>query len=70
MNYEIKREREIGWYLTERARNLKYAVARYWDGEDWCAVPNDRDEYDSIRDSSINVVSDKLPYNEYLKGLE
>jgi len=68
--YEVVRPREVGWYLTERTENLKYAVARFWNGENWCSVPNDRNGYDTIPDGGIKVVSNKLPYNEYLRSSE
>ena len=62
-------EREIGWYLTERKLN-EYAVARFWNGENWCCKPNDRRTYETIHDEQIKVVSEIIRDNEYLKGLE
>ena len=67
--YEVKRPREIGWYLTDRVMD-NYAVARYWNGEFWCVKPNESQNYDNTIDSRIKVVSEIIRDNEYLKGLE
>lgn len=67
-SYEIKREREIGWYLTRESEDVAVFV-RFWDGETWCACPKSKG-WIRYSDSSIVVVSDKLPYNEYLRSLE
>ncbi len=67
--YEVKRQREIGWYLTVRELE-KYSVARYWNGEFWCCKPNESKNYDNISDSRIKVVSEIIRDNEYLKSLE
>ena len=67
--YEVKRLREIGWYLTERKLN-EYAIARFWNGENWCCKPNDRKTYETIHDEQIRVVSEIIRDNEYLKSLE
>ena len=67
--YEVKRAREIGWYLTESTTN-NYAVSRYWDGEFWCVKPNEIKTYETIRDEKIKVVSEIIRDNEYLKSLE
>ncbi len=66
---EVRRFREIGWYLTERKLN-EYAVARFWNGENWCCKPNERKTYETLRDEKIKVVSEIIRDNEYLKGLE
>ena len=67
--YEVKRPREIGWYLTVRELE-KYSVARYWNGEFWCCKPNESQNYDNASDSRIRVVSEIIRDNEYLKSLE
>ena len=67
--YEVKRQREIGWYLTVRELE-KYSVARYWNGEFWCCKPNESQNYDNASDSRIRVVSEIIRDNEYLKSLE
>ena len=67
--YEVKRPREIGWFLTERRMN-EYAIARFWNGENWCCKPNDRKTYETLRDEKIKVVSEIIRDNEYLKSLE
>ena len=67
--YEVKRAREIGWYLTVKVLH-GYAVARHWNGENWCVKPNESQNYDTIIDEQIKVVSEIIRDNEYLKSLE
>ena len=67
-NVEIKREREIGWYLTANGGGHKGATTYHWNGNDWCR--NRKGGCFTHEDGTVTVVSEKLPYNEYLKGLE
>lgn len=65
---EVKREREIGWYLTVWSLQDTRAVARYWNGSVFHA--NRRSfTCEAMPESEITVLY-KLPDNEYLKGLE
>ena len=66
--YEVRRPREIGWYLTRMADDLITTV-RFWNGDVWCACPK-KEGWIKHRDDTIIVESEKLPYNEYLKSLE
>ena len=66
--YEVKRLREIGWYLTRMADDLITTV-RFWNGDVWCACPK-KEGWIKHQDDTIIVESEKLPYNEYLKSLE
>ena len=69
--YEVKRAREIGWYLGVVASEddcYKYATAYHWDGLNFTVCK--RDGFTRFCDNEITVVSEKLPYNEYLKSLE
>ena len=66
--YEVKRPREIGWYLTvcENSYIDSTVVARYWNGTEWkIKIGSAKWAGDDI----IKVVSEKLD-NEYLKSLE
>ena len=67
--YEVKRAREIGWYLT--VNNLAVIPrARYWNGEFWSIHPKKQTEYENRQDDAFSYISEKLPCNEYLKSLE
>ena len=65
---EVKRDREIGWYLTAGGEGYERAVAYHWNGVNWCR--NRKDGCGVHKEDCMVVVSDKLPYNEYLRGLE
>lgn len=67
-NVEIKREREIGWYLTANGGGHKGATTYHWNGNDWCR--NRKCGCFTHEDGTVTVVSEKLPYNEYLRSLE
>ena len=66
--YEVRRPREIGWYLTvcENSYIDSTVAARYWNGTEWkIKIGSAKWAGDDI----IKVVSEKLD-NEYLKSLE
>ena len=66
--YEVKRAREIGWYLTVvPGADINCAAARHWNGEIWKLRPREKLH---TKEHEASVVSEKLPYNEYLKSLE
>lgn len=65
---EVKRPREIGWYLTVVEAGTM-AECRHWDGNNFCSC-RARDGYPVYPDQKIKVISEKLPPNEYLKSLE
>lgn len=62
----VKREREVGWYLTKDSSNL--VIARHWGGKNWCS--NRKSRNDELTDEVITVVSAIIKDNEYLRGLE
>ena len=74
---EVKRQREIGWYLVEC---VKYdddglVFAAHWDGKNWNPVRNKAKwrlgvTWKGLDENEVTVISGKLPDNEYLKGLE
>ena len=66
--YEVKRPREIGWYLTVWKLQDTRAVARYWNGSVFHANRQDR-LCEPMHSHEITVLY-KLPDNEYLKSLE
>ena len=66
--YEVKRAREIGWYLT--VADSVAATARHWNGEDWYGCKRRGDHFAGYTDREITVVSDIIRDNEYLKSLE
>ena len=66
--YEVKRLREIGWYLTVWKLQDTRAVARYWNGSVFHANRQDR-LCEPMHSHEITVLY-KLPDNEYLKSLE
>lgn len=74
---EVKRQREIGWYLVEC---VKYdddglVFAAHWDGKNWNPVRNKNKwrtgtTWKGLAENEVTVISEKLPDNEYLRGLE
>ena len=66
-SYEVKRPREIGWYLT--VDHSETATARHWNGKDWYGKKRDARSI-TYTDGELEVISEKLPPNEYLKSLE
>ena len=74
---EIKREREIGWYVVEckSVEDDGLTFACHWNGENWNPVRNKNKwrrgvTWEGLNENEVTVISEKLPYNEYLKGLE
>jgi len=65
---EVKRQRKIGWYLTAIGDVYKSTTAYHWNGVNWCS--NRKDGCSTHKEDCITVISEKLPDNEYLKGLE
>ena len=65
---EVKRAREIGWYLTANDGGRKGASAYHWNGSNWGR--NRKGGCFIHKDGTVTVISEKLPDNEYLKGLE
>lgn len=64
--YEVKRQREVGWYLTAFEEQSQ-VTARYWNGNIWKPMPR----YNlHCSDENITVVSSIIKDNEYLRGLE
>ena len=76
-SYEIKREREIGWYLVEckSVEDDGLTFACHWNGKNWNPVRNKKKWrtgviWEGLNEDEVTVISDKLPYNEYLQSLE
>jgi hypothetical protein len=76
-SYEIKREREIGWYLVEckSVEDDGLTFACHWNGKNWTPVRNKKKWrtgviWEGLNEDEVTVISDKLPYNEYLQSLE
>lgn len=66
--YEVKRPREIGWYLTVNpGAEVNFAAARHWNGEMWKLRPREKLH---CSDEDVAVVSEIIRDNEYLKSLE
>lgn len=66
--YEVKRLREIGWYLTVNpGAEVNFAAARHWNGEIWKLRPREKLH---CSDRDVAVVSEIIRDNEYLKSLE
>jgi len=65
--YTVRKSRDIGWYLTVYTKHSGIRP-RHWDGYNWCANRATNEAH--ISDDKIKVVSDKLPYNEYLLKAE
>ena len=66
--YEVKRPREIGWYLTVNpGAEVNFAAARHWNGEIWKLRPREKLH---CSDRDVAVVSEIIRDNEYLKSLE
>lgn len=66
--YEVKRPREIGWYLTVNpGAEVNFAAARHWNGEIWKLRPREKLH---CSDGDVAVVSEIIRDNEYLKSLE
>ena len=75
--YEVKRPREIGWYLVEckSVEDDGLIFACHWDGENWNPIRNKNKWrkgtiWKGLDENEVTVHSEKLPYNEYLKSLE
>ena len=71
--YEVKRPREIGWYLGYLAKEIKewqYASAYHWDGVTFSAGRDKELGFKVFDEDEVTLISEKLPYNEYLKSLE
>ena len=66
--YEVRRPREIGWYLRAVGDVYKDVGVSHWNGENWCR--NRKDGCGCHREGDLNIISEKLPDNEYLKSLE
>jgi len=74
---EVKRPREIGWYLVEcvKYEDDGLVFAAHWDGKNWNPVRNKAKwrlgvTWKGLDENEVTVISGKLPDNEYLKGLE
>lgn len=74
---EVKRPREIGWYLVEckEIEDDGLIFAAHWDGKNWNPVRNKAKwrlgvTWKGLDENEVTVISGKLPDNEYLKGLE
>ena len=75
--YEVKRPREIGWYLVEckSVEDDGLIFACHWNGENWNPMRNKNKWrkgtiWKGLDENEVTVHSEKLPYNEYLKSLE
>lgn len=76
-SYEIKREREIGWYVVEckSVEDDGLTFACHWNGKNWNPVRNKKKWrtgviWEGLNEDEVTVISDKLPDNEYLRSLE
>jgi len=74
---EVKRPREIGWYLVEckETDDDGLIFAAHWNGKNWNPVRNKKKWrtgviWEGLNEDEVTVISDKLPYNEYLQSLE
>ena len=75
--YEVKRQREIGWYLVEckSVEDDGLIFACHWNGENWNPIRNKNKwrkgtTWKGLDENEVTVHSEKLPCNEYLKSLE
>jgi len=75
--YEVKRPRGIGWYLVEckEIEDDGLIFAAHWDGKNWNPVRNKAKwrlgvTWKGLDENEVTVISEKLPYNEYLRSLE
>ena len=66
---EVKRPREIGWYLAVN-HGSEIPRARHWDGMTFSACRKEGRGFKLFGENEITVISEKLPDNEYLRGLE